>query len=267
MALVTEKTSRRSHLRCREVMFVVGPPKMKKAFSTGGELVVSTFVASILFLVLVAMRDAVVVFLEHLVLLEGVVDRAHVVRTRLLKHVVEQATTASRGASRSFTVKSDSESLLGVLCLPRSALVWWDRLLSLPPPLLFLGGGVELNVAAFPEGTTCRSLVHELVRSRPANTNELFDSATNYAAGEEAVGAIFDDKPNKRKDDAPAEGSNVKPNAPKKQKRGRKGKKPVPPNQRGSGQAEDSEEAFAAAPDRKGRRGPLEVWWPVRRHA
>src|SRR6185436_9834689 len=56
---------------------------------------------------------------------------------------------------------------------------------------------------------------------------------------------------------APAEGSNVKPNAPaKKQKQGRKGKKPVPPNQRGSGQVEDSEEAFAAAPDRKGPRGP-----------
>src|SRR4029079_17818127 len=108
-------------------------------------------------------------------------------------------------------------------------------------------------INAFLQGTTCRNLVHELARSRPVNTNELFDAATNYAAGEEAVGAIFDDKPNKRKDDAPAEGSNVKPNAPaKKQKRGRKGKMPVPPNQRGSGQAEDSEEAFAAAPDRKG---------------
>jgi hypothetical protein len=56
--------------------------------------------------------------------------------------------------------------------------------------------------------------VHELARSQPANTNELFDGATNYAAGEEAVGAIFDNKPSKRKDDAPAEGSNVKPNAP-----------------------------------------------------
>ena len=83
-------------------------------------------------------------------------------------------------------------------------------------------------ISAFLEGTTCRNLVHELERSRPANTNELFDAATTYAAGKEAVGAIFDDKPNKRKDDAPAEGSYAKPNAPaKKQKRGRKGKKPV----------------------------------------
>jgi hypothetical protein len=78
-------------------------------------------------------------------------------------------------------------------------------------------------INAFLEGTTCRNLVHELARSRPANTNELFDAATNYAAGEEAVGAIFDDKPSKHKDDAPAEGSNVKPNTPaKRQKQGRK---------------------------------------------
>ena len=55
-------------------------------------------------------------------------------------------------------------------------------------------------INAFLEGTTCRNLVHELARSRPANTNELFDAATNYAAGEEAVGAIFDDKPNKRRE-------------------------------------------------------------------
>ena len=59
-------------------------------------------------------------------------------------------------------------------------------------------------INAFLEGTTCRNLVHELARSRPTNTNELFDAAINYAAGEEAVGAIFDDKPNKRKEDAPA---------------------------------------------------------------
>ena len=55
-------------------------------------------------------------------------------RTRLLKHVVEQATTASRGTSRSFAVRGGSEGLLGVLCLPRPMLVRWDRLLSPPPP-------------------------------------------------------------------------------------------------------------------------------------
>src|SRR6185503_18103286 len=39
-------------------------------------------------------------------------------------------------------------------------------------------------INAFHEGTTCKNLVHKLARSRPANTNELFDVATNYAAGE-----------------------------------------------------------------------------------
>ena len=55
----------------------------------------------------------------------------------------------------------------------------------------------------------------------------------------------------------PAEGGNAKINAPaKKQKWGRKGKKQAPSIQRGPGQAEDSDEAFIAAPDRKGPRGP-----------
>ena len=74
-------------------------------------------------------------------------------------------------------------------------------------------------------------MVHELARSHPASTNELFDAATNYAAGEEAVGAIFYSKVNKRKEDAPAEGRSAKTNTPaKKQKWGKKGKKSVPPN-------------------------------------
>ena len=59
----------------------------------------------------------------------------------------------------------------------------------------------------------------------------MFDATTNYAASGEAVGAIFDDKSNKRKEDAPAEGSNNKAKAPaKKEKRGKKGKKPAPLN-------------------------------------
>ena len=88
-------------------------------------------------------------------------------------------------------------------------------------------------INAFLEGTTCRNLVHELARSRPTSTNELFDTATNFASDEEAVGAIFDNKTSKRKKDAPAEGSNSKAKTPaKKQKRGKKRKKSVPPNQR-----------------------------------
>jgi hypothetical protein len=62
-------------------------------------------------------------------------------------------------------------------------------------------------VHAFLEGTTCRDLVRELGCSPPSDSNELFDIATSFASGEEAVGAIFDGKKGKRLDDAPAEGS------------------------------------------------------------
>jgi hypothetical protein len=53
-------------------------------------------------------------------------------------------------------------------------------------------------------------LVRELGRSPPVDSNELFDIATSFASGEEAVGAIFDGKKGKRVDDAPAEGSKSK---------------------------------------------------------
>jgi hypothetical protein len=43
-------------------------------------------------------------------------------------------------------------------------------------------------VHAFLEGTTCWDLVRELGRSPPADSNELFDIATSFASGEEAVG-------------------------------------------------------------------------------
>jgi hypothetical protein len=80
-------------------------------------------------------------------------------------------------------------------------------------------------VHAFLEGTTCRDLVHELWRSPPVDSNELFDIAASFASGEEAVGAIFDGKKGKRVDDAPAEGSKSK-EPQQKHKRGKKGKKP-----------------------------------------
>ena len=147
------------------------------------ELVVSTFVASILLFVLIAMRDAIVVLPEHLALLEGVVDRALVISTRLLKHVVEQATTASRGASRSFTVRGGSEGLLGVLYRPQSALVRWDRLLSLPPPLLFLGG-VGLDVAAL-RGRIVLALARLVIED---GTNRLFAGSEVGGSVEQLVG-------------------------------------------------------------------------------
>jgi hypothetical protein len=67
--------------------------------------------------------------------------------------------------------------------------------------------------------------VRELGRSPPADSNELFDIATSFASGEEAVGAIFDGKKGKRADDVPAEGSKSR-EPHRKDKRGKKGKKP-----------------------------------------
>jgi hypothetical protein len=80
---------------------------------------------------------------------------------------------------------------------------------------------------AFLEGTTCRDLVRELRRSPPVDSNELFDIATSFASGEEAVGAIFDGKKGKRVDDTPAEGSKSK-DPQQKQSGARKGQKAAP---------------------------------------
>ena len=81
----------------------------------------------------------------------------------------------------------------------------------------------------------CRNLVHKLARSRPSSTNVLFDVTTNLAYGEEAVGAIFDGKTTKRKEEAPVEGSSKTKTPAKKLKRGKKGKKKGPQNQCGQG--------------------------------
>jgi hypothetical protein len=107
-------------------------------------------------------------------------------------------------------------------------------------------------VHAFLEGTTCRDLVRELGRSPPVDSNELFDIATSFASGEEAVGAIFDGKKGKHVDDALAEGNKSK-EPQQKHKRGKKGKKPRC-NARALGRDDDGEEALAVEPTRKGPR-------------
>jgi hypothetical protein len=110
-------------------------------------------------------------------------------------------------------------------------------------------------VHAFLEGTACRDLVRELRRSPPVDSNELFDIATSFASGEEAVGAIFGGKKGKRVDDAPAEGS--KSNEP--QQKHKRGKKPCR-EARAQGCDDDGDKALAVDPARKGpratRRGP-----------
>jgi hypothetical protein len=61
----------------------------------------------------------------------------------------------------------------------------------------------------------------ELGRSPLVDSNELFDIATSFASGEEAVGAIFDGKKGKR-----AEGSKSK-EPQQKHKRGKKARSHV----------------------------------------
>jgi hypothetical protein len=106
------------------------------------------------------------------------------------------------------------------------------------------------NVHAFLEGTTCRDLVRELGRSPPVDSNELFDIATSFASGEEAVGAIFDEKKSKRVDDATTEGSKSK-DPQQKHKRGKKGKKSHC-EARVQGSDDDVDEALAVDPARRG---------------
>jgi hypothetical protein len=46
-------------------------------------------------------------------------------------------------------------------------------------------------ITTFLSGTTYKDLVQELGRSTPITANGLMDIITNFAAGEEVVGAIF----------------------------------------------------------------------------
>jgi hypothetical protein len=88
--------------------------------------------------------------------------------------------------------------------------------------------------------------VRELRRSPPVNSNELFDIATSFASGEEAVGAIFDRKKAKRADDAPAEGSMSKDPQQKHTQR-KKGKK-LRREAREQGRNDGGDEALAVDP-------------------
>ncbi|EAY74022.1 hypothetical protein OsI_01908 [Oryza sativa Indica Group] len=106
-------------------------------------------------------------------------------------------------------------------------------------------------IHAFLEGTTCQELVREQGRNHPTSINALFDIATNFASGEEAVAAIFDGKTKGKR----AEGSKPKAKA-KKQKRGGQGKKPRQAAQQQQQQGEDSDDALVVERGRKGPRGP-----------
>ena len=69
-------------------------------------------------------------------------------------------------------------------------------------------------IGAFLEATTCESLVHKLGRKRPNTVSQLFDIATKYASGDEAVAATSSDKRGKRAEPSPTEGDG--PSSPSK---------------------------------------------------
>jgi hypothetical protein len=94
--------------------------------------------------------------------------------------------------------------------------------------------------------------MREIGHSPPVNSNELFDIATSFASGEEAVGAIFDGKKGKCVDDTPAEGSKSK-ESQQKHKWGKKGKKPRR-EASAQGHNNDGDEALAVDPARRGPR-------------
>jgi hypothetical protein len=107
-------------------------------------------------------------------------------------------------------------------------------------------------VHAFLEGRTCRDLVRELGRIPPVDSNELFNIATSFASGEEAVGAIFDAKKGKCVDDTPAEGNKSK-EPQQKHKRVKKVKK-MRSEARAQGRDDDGDEALTIDPARRGPR-------------
>jgi hypothetical protein len=81
-------------------------------------------------------------------------------------------------------------------------------------------------IMAFLFGTTCKELVRELGRNTPLAANGLLDIITNFAAGEEAVGAIFggDQDKGKQKVDNPVGSSRGSKRNNQKKKKNQQGK-------------------------------------------
>jgi hypothetical protein len=76
-------------------------------------------------------------------------------------------------------------------------------------------------IMAFLSSTTCKELVRELGRNTPITANGLMDIITNFAAGKEAVGAIFggnQDKGKHKEEDPAGSSQSSKRNNMKKKK-------------------------------------------------
>jgi hypothetical protein len=118
-------------------MSTVGPLKMRKDVLHGREA--TSVAVTPVFLGLALLRGgAAVVLLEHIALLEGVVDRRLVVRARFLQHVVEHP-RASRGRSRTPSSWVNSKGFVPVVVAPLLARLAARRFAFLAPLELLLG--------------------------------------------------------------------------------------------------------------------------------
>jgi hypothetical protein len=138
-AFSAARTSCRSRFRWLLDMSTVAPPPPEDeedVFHRGEATGVA--VTPILLGLTILRGGAAVVLLEHVALLEGVVDQCLVVRAGLLQHVVEYA-GASRGRSRTPSSWVNSKGLVPVVVAPLCARLA-ARLLALFAPLVLLRG-------------------------------------------------------------------------------------------------------------------------------
>jgi hypothetical protein len=134
-------------------MSMVAPPPEDEEDVLHRREAASVPVSTILLSLTILRGGAAVVLLEHVALLEGVVDWGLVVRARLLQHIIEHA-EASRGRSRALAGRVDREGLIPVVVVPLRVCLA-AGLLSLLAPLVLLLGIVGL-------AALCGRVVHAL---------------------------------------------------------------------------------------------------------
>jgi hypothetical protein len=88
-------------------------------------------------------------------------------------------------------------------------------------------------VHTFLEGTTCQNLVRELGRSLPIDSNKLFDIATSFAFGEEAVGPYSTERRESACMTLPRRAAS--PRSPQRSKSRAKGEGPIRRTREGGG--------------------------------
>jgi hypothetical protein len=142
-------------------MSTVGPPEDEEDILYGGEAA-DVPVTPILLGLFILRGGTTVEPLEHVALLEGVVDLRFVVGTWLLQHVVENS-RASRGRSRAPSSRVNSKSFTAVIVVPLLARLT-TRLLSLLAPLVLLAG--LLGLAAL-RGRVIHAFALLAVEDRP----------------------------------------------------------------------------------------------------